>query len=202
MRDLEDELDSTEITLGTGKLLGLFLGLVVICAIFFSLGYALGKNSGAIQPQMVESPATLAPGTTAGTKPDAGLNSPSASADASPSVSAYTPSDMAAASASAPASDVAPATKAPAEFTAAAARSAQAGASGIVVQVAAVSRREDADILINALRKKNYPVFIAGNGASSDNLFHVQVGPYTDIKQAESTKSRLANDGYTPILKR
>ena len=35
----------TEITLGTAKLLGLFFGLVVICAVFFALGYTLGRKS-------------------------------------------------------------------------------------------------------------------------------------------------------------
>ena len=35
----------TEITLGTAKLLGLFFGLVAICAVFFALGYTLGRKS-------------------------------------------------------------------------------------------------------------------------------------------------------------
>src|SRR3954469_23922389 len=35
----------TEITLGTGKLLVLFFGLVGICALFFALGYSLGRKS-------------------------------------------------------------------------------------------------------------------------------------------------------------
>src|ERR1700723_4411434 len=35
----------TEIPLGTAKLLGLFFGLVGICAVFFSLGYTLGRKT-------------------------------------------------------------------------------------------------------------------------------------------------------------
>ena len=35
----------TEITLGTAKLLGLFFGLVMVCAVFFALGYTLGRKS-------------------------------------------------------------------------------------------------------------------------------------------------------------
>src|SRR6266404_5786514 len=46
MSDLYDTHD-TEITLGTGRLLGLFFGLVVVCAVFFGLGYTLGRNSTA-----------------------------------------------------------------------------------------------------------------------------------------------------------
>ena len=37
--------EDTEITLGTGKLLFLFFGLVGICALFFALGYSLGRKS-------------------------------------------------------------------------------------------------------------------------------------------------------------
>src|SRR5437588_10845245 len=81
MREMVADAESTEITLGTGKLLGLFLGLVVICAIFFSLGYAMGKNSGAVQPQMTEAPATLPYGAAPGPKPTAGTaNLPAPSA--------------------------------------------------------------------------------------------------------------------------
>jgi hypothetical protein len=37
--------EDTEITLGTGKLLVLFFGLVAVCALFFALGYSLGRRS-------------------------------------------------------------------------------------------------------------------------------------------------------------
>src|SRR5580700_87940 len=42
-----DSSQDTEITLGTAKLLGLFFGLVIICAVFFALGYTLGRKSDA-----------------------------------------------------------------------------------------------------------------------------------------------------------
>ena len=35
----------TEITLGTGKMLALFFGLVALCAVFFGLGFSLGRSS-------------------------------------------------------------------------------------------------------------------------------------------------------------
>src|ERR1700687_1389660 len=37
--------EDTEITLGTGKMLLLFFGLVGLCAVFFGMGFSLGKNS-------------------------------------------------------------------------------------------------------------------------------------------------------------
>src|SRR5215469_5318580 len=42
----------TEITLGIGKLLLLFLGLVVLCAVFFAFGYNLGRS--ATSPALAE----------------------------------------------------------------------------------------------------------------------------------------------------
>ena len=68
-----------------------------------------------------------------------------------------------------------------------------------VVQIAAVRRQEDADALVKALRKKQYPVFVASN--APDKLFHVQVGPFADTKEAEAMRQRLIGDGYKPILK-
>src|ERR1700756_4221498 len=38
--------EDTEITLGAGKLLGLFFLLAAICGVFFAIGYSLGKSSG------------------------------------------------------------------------------------------------------------------------------------------------------------
>jgi len=64
-----------------------------------------------------------------------------------------------------------------------------------------VSKQDDADALVDALKKKQYPAFVA-NTSGSDKLFRVQVGPFGDIKEAEAMRSRLINDGYNPILKK
>ena len=37
--------DDGDITLGPGKLLGLFFMLVAVCGVFFAIGYSLGKTS-------------------------------------------------------------------------------------------------------------------------------------------------------------
>jgi cell division septation protein DedD len=74
-------------------------------------------------------------------------------------------------------------------------------ANSYYVQVAAVTRQEDADSLVEALKKKQYPAFSANNPAV-DKFFRVQVGPYADIKDAEIMRGRLIADGYNPILKK
>jgi cell division septation protein DedD len=90
--------------------------------------------------------------------------------------------------------------------TGSAAKTTESGAapelsgSGLMVQVAAVSKQEDAEAMAAALRKKQYPVLVVPNQTS--NLFHVQVGPFADQKDAEAMRARLANDGYNAILKR
>jgi cell division septation protein DedD len=69
----------------------------------------------------------------------------------------------------------------------------------IMVQIAAISRQEDAEVLAGALRKHGFnPSVRAG---TTDKLFHVQVGPFTDKAQAESIKQHLLADGYNAIMK-
>ncbi|HEX6496450.1 MAG TPA: SPOR domain-containing protein [Acidobacteriaceae bacterium] len=69
----------------------------------------------------------------------------------------------------------------------------------IIVQIAAVSRQEDAEVLASALRKRGFnPSVKPGNG---DKFFHVQVGPFTDKNQAETIKQHLLADGYNAIMK-
>jgi cell division septation protein DedD len=72
--------------------------------------------------------------------------------------------------------------------------------NGYYVQVAAVSKQDDAEALVSALKGKQYPAF--SSNISGDKLFHVQVGPFADIKEAESLRAKLVSDGYNPILKK
>jgi DedD protein len=174
----------TEITLSTGKLLGIFFGLAIVCGLFFTLGYMLGHASAAGgKTEIVGSVPTG--GSSAG-KPSAtnkgGDSSQNPSASTSTPAPAQTPRPGASPSPS-PVQDASTSTS-----------------GSFMVQVAAVSKQEDAEILVNALRKKQYPVFIAN--VPGDALFHVQVGPFSDQREAEAMRSRLAGDGYNPILKK
>jgi len=69
------------------------------------------------------------------------------------------------------------------------------------VQVAAVTRQEDANALVEALRKKQYPAFTADT-TTTDRFYRVQIGPYADLKDAEAMRTRLIGDGYNPIVKK
>ena len=54
---------------------------------------------------------------------------------------------------------------------------------------------------MEALKKKQYPAFTTNN-SSADKFFHVQVGPFVEIKDAEAMRGRLVGDGYNPIVKK
>jgi DedD protein len=202
----------TEITLGTGKLLALFFGLVVVCAVFFALGYTLGRKS---EPS-VASAGSLVPlssGTT--TKPGgAGTGSSSTPMTFYKAVQQQNANPQLTPASSAPGNS-----QPAAESTTGSETSVPSGGpaqeaqnnglpdpmaavpGNYFVQVAAVTKQEDAEALVDALKKKTYPAFVASNSAS-DKLFRVQVGPFADVKDAEAMRTRLINDGYNPILKK
>jgi DedD protein len=200
-----DQVRDTEITLSTGKLLGIFFALAIVCGVFFTMGYLLGKSTSA--GGRTEIVATV-PSSSAG-KPYAGNKTPEAVTQTCPPGS----SNCAAASTSDASSSSKPTdqqpsvqqpsankTSDPGGGQSAAATDAKTGAaSSFMVQVAAVTKQEDAEILVTALRKKQYPVFIAN--AAGDPLFHVQVGPFSDKKDAEAMRTRLSGDGYNAIVK-
>ena len=230
--------DDTEITLGVGKLLGLFFLLAAICGIFFSIGYSLGKSSGREQalndqPTSATVSADTGSSNSGNPKPSAAVASKSQSeasaADDSSDGSkqsnltfynAVKQNDNAAPATTAPA-QAAPqaATPAPKVVAAAAAPTAAptppthagdvmshtspvTGPGTIVVQIAAVSREDDAVALAGALRKKNYNVFVVNNPVTNDKFYHVQVGPFSTIADAEAMKAKLVAEGYNPIIKR
>ena len=76
------------------------------------------------------------------------------------------------------------------------------GPGTIVVQIAAVSREDDAVALAGALRKKNYNVFVVNNPITNDKFYHVQVGPFSNMADAQAMKAKLTAEGYNPIIKK
>ena len=198
----------TEITLGTAKLLGLFFGLVCICAVFFALGYTLGRKSdsgltAATTPAPLRaahggkpggsSAAASTPMTFYKSVEQQNANPQLTSAAAVAATTDASHQQTAASSASSPAESAQ--TSNPPDPM------APVPATGYFVQIAAVSKQDDADALVDALKTKLYPAFVAST-SSTDKLFRVQLGPFGDIKEAETMRSRLISDGYNPILKK
>jgi DedD protein len=185
-----EEANDTEITLGTGKMLALFFGLVILCAVFFGMGFSMGKNSVKSTPELLPSPSQSSPRSSAANKPT--TSTPSGSAPQS---------SQAAPSSDSSASNGSSQTAAASDQSSAQTQSTPpAPGTGYFVQVAAVSKQEDAEALVESLKGHQYQAIIANQ--PSDKLYHVQVGPFADIKEAEGMRSKLVSDGYNPILKK
>jgi len=193
--------EDTEITLGTGKLLALFFFLVGVCALFFALGYSLGRKS---EPGMMAASAGVTQPVSGAAKTNTG-NAPAAT----PPMTFYKSVEQKDANPElTPAATKTEAAPVPENTSPAAAAMANVPdpmttlpTAGYLVQVAAVSKQEDADALVDALKKKQYPAFVAAQ-SGPDKLFRVQVGPFQDVKDAEAMRTKLIGDGYNPILKK
>jgi DedD protein len=232
------DAEERDITIGPGKLLGLFFMLVMICGVFFAIGYSLGKTSAHEQALNDKTPlnASLSqpivgdssvpkPSAASQSKSESGASAadPNGDGPSSPDLTFFnavkrddrnsgtetransptTPAKVEASVAGAN-KEVASAGTASAEPSSAAKSPAvPASANGaFVVQIAAVTREEDAAALAGALRKKNYSVFVVNNPAVHDKFYHVQVGPFTTLQDAETIKAKLTGEGYNPIVKR
>jgi DedD protein len=162
--------NDSEITVTTGKMLGLFVVLVVVCALFFGFGYAMGKGSSVSAGN--GNPAVVVMGQRTAAKNPAPVVDTSAAA-------------------------VVPVSAVATES----AETRPAGSGTFFVQIAAVRKQEDAEALVESLRKKDYAVF-STNNAPADKLFHVQIGPFSNQKDAEGLRTKLVGDGYNPIVKK
>lgn len=190
----QDYADDREISLGPGTILGLFLVLALICACFFGFGYSVGHRS-AIAAAI---PATVLPAvsTSSAAKPSAGSSIPPAPAAAAAGETLSAPSSVPADASIA----AAPKPQAPAAIEPAPAAPAAAPAAGsFMVQVAAVSSQDVADIEVSALKKDGYAVVVRHE--PQDKLLHVQIGPFADKKDAEAMRQRVIGDGFNAIVK-
>jgi DedD protein len=216
MSYLHDEIDdgpqhrsaynqpSRELTLSTPAILGIFFGLALLCAVFFGFGYNMGSKSHQapiVAGNTTTSPSPTnfdtfkpAPGSPAAVQPAPAVSEPSATTDTTPDTSAATPAQPA------------PVVRTPSAAPAAAPTRPEASATPasetgltFIVQIAAVSHQEDADLLVAALKRKGYSV--AARTEPQDKLIHIQVGPFANKKDAEAMRQRLLADGYNAILK-
>lgn len=236
-----EQRHETELTLGSGTLLLIFFGLVLLCGLCFGFGYSMGHRG-----QSGGSTATvLGPGVAAdvhadGTQPKSAVDSqavaaaepdtqpalgsspekapeavaatdaPATQQPASPpTVETKSPPTVAPSSAASPNKDSSPPAAKPAQTKAVnppqqkppAAKEAQTPshtAGPVMVQIAAVSEQEDADVLMGALRKRGYSV-VSGRDPQ-DGLIHVRIGPFKTRDEADTWRQKLLNDGYNAIM--
>jgi cell division septation protein DedD len=199
-------------------LLAIVLGLILLCGIFFGLGYVSGRRSPALavatstQPTAGQ-PMTAQTGTSLSKPPAAGLIPPAAPQEAGAVPQASSPEG---AQGGNPLTSYAPiggnatanepqvrpavpqqamgAEPANAPQGSAQVRPALPQGPALMVQVAAVSRQEDANVLVAALRRHGYAV--NERREPGDGLIHVQIGPFYNRSEANAMSQRLLGDGY------
>lgn len=206
-RDEAAHSGDREISLGPGTMLGLFFALAIICGAFFGLGYSMGRHSAQNAPAPVIV-SNASPAISSTTKPAAGSIVAAKSAPAPADSSA---DDVPAASA--PGSKAAPADAAiagdriaakpvpsPAPAPAVAGAVPAIAPNGtFMVQVAAVSSKDIADIELAALKKFNYAVVVRHE--PQDQLLHIQIGPFATKKDAEAMRQNVLSHGFNAIVK-
>jgi cell division septation protein DedD len=198
---------------------GMFLGVVVLCGVFFTLGYVMGRTQQDATVKAVSAsnaPARPADKTAAAPAPsswdflggaDAKKSSGKSDASANPSASGGPPPVITSApksgntSAKASEKSAPPVSSAAASIPKSALTKAPLIPKGyVVLQIAALTRESDALALVEALQKKQFPAFLLT--PTTGNLYRVQVGPYPDGKAADAAKQALEREGFKAITKR
>jgi DedD protein len=195
-------------------LVGLFLGVVLLCGVFFTLGYVMGKTqygglvhaaealSGTIPDRPAEKPlpakpaADAAPGNGEWDFYSKNNNNDRLQPSAAPSTSAAHNSGEPTASVKT-GPPAAPARTVPASARFDAPRMSK---GSVILQVAALTHQGDALAMADALQQKRFPAFVVA--PTSDNFYRVQVGPYPDAKAADSARNALGQAGFKAIIKR
>ena len=205
-------------------LVGLFLGVVLLCGVFFTLGYVMGRTQYGGAVHAADGFNSNVPSASVSPKSKSTPNAKPAPVPDNGGWDFYDNKKAAndhLESAPAPETSV-PATKSPASVPAVATKSNSAPPpaatktvaapkqparfqppaltkNSIVLQVAAVKLQRDALEMADAIQQKKFPSFVATSPA--DNFYHVQVGPYPDMPSAENAKRALEQMGFKPIIK-
>jgi DedD protein len=203
-------------------LIVLFLGIVLLCGVFFTLGYVIGHNQYDGAVHAAEAPEASAPIIhKKASKPPASDNasattpgpansewdfySKNASNHLEPAEKPATATVPTPAPIAAPASKETPAPPAATESAKAVPVSSRFQPprmlkGSVVLQIAAVTHESDAVAMAEALQRKKFSAFVLA--PSGDNFYRVQVGPYRDERNAESAKNALERAGFKSIIKR
>jgi cell division septation protein DedD len=209
-----------ERVLESRHLVGLFLGVVLLCGVFFTLGYVMGKTQyGATQvAASTTSTATTPPKSPSAMPSASGAQNPPQGTewdfyDGKRQTPHLDPPKPSAASSVGPPNSITPSrsvtgppTAAPTPAGLAAPKESaryqppHLSKGAIVLQLAALKHEGDAVALADALQQKRFPSFVVTSPA--DALYRVQVGPYVDLQAANLAKQSLAHEGFNSIIKR
>lgn len=203
-------------------LVSLFLGVVLLCGVFFTLGYVMGHNQYGGPVHASESPldngepvshpfvkpkAQAAPVAAAAPAPANNEwdfyskkgNDDQGDLPAKPEAIKPAPV-LAVAARPASAQPSAPVSGAKTVQAAARFQAPRLVKGSIVLQIAALTHESDALAMADVLQQKRFPSFVVT--PTSDNFYRVQVGPYPDEHAADIAKAALDHAGFIAIIKR
>ena len=220
-------MEKGEKGLSTASLVLLFLLGVVVCAVFFSLGFLVGyrerSSSNTAEVERVtptgDTPPALNPppakeessarqdanpvsvGSTAHQSPEAESDQKGGNVASGTRVSTKDGGGVAA-NAAAQAAPSTPSHESLETLVPAPTRQAATGSGAL--QVAALQNRQDAEALVKVLKERGYAVFIVTpeDAHANDNLFRVRVGPFASRNEEEKTRQELETEGFKPFVKR
>jgi len=205
-----------ELILGNRQLISVFVIVVVMLGLFFSMGYIVGRNSAAggaaIEAARTDKSAAGTQPPNAGT-PDASASTDSGAASQPPADAGQAPSETPPSITQPEQPATPPPAKAekkkdkrkPSPTSEAAAPAEPAHVSGPVAagqywQVVATAR-PDAEIIAEALSKKGFHAILAP--APKDGVFRVLVGPMPDAPTQAQARTNLEAAGFkNPILRK
>jgi cell division septation protein DedD len=211
-----------ERVLESKHVIGLFLLMLLFSAVFFTLGYVMGRNQydGQVRaaanaaghepvympksdpaPKKTVQPAVTSnesdPATTSSNSDWDQLNNKTAESEPrlqpQPKQSAPVPTKPVNAKATSKvAPEPVPAAPVRSSKTITSAPAIPSGAA--VLQVAALLRQDDALAIASTLQKKRFAAFV--QPPQKDKYYRVQVGPFRDQKAAEAAKKGLEGEGF------
>lgn len=198
-------------------LVGLFLGVVLLCCVFFTLGYVMGRTQygglvhaaealernpapahaaekpPAPQPSAAPVPANNEWDFYSKNSNNDALQPAGKPAGPAPAIVPSKSSDGD--PAMAPHSTAAKAVPASDRF-----EPPKMLKGALVLQIAALTHESDALAMADVLQQKKFPSFVVA--PTTDNFYRVQVGPYPDQKSAEAARTALDHAGFKAIIKR
>ena len=208
-----------ERVLESRHLIGLFLGVVLLCCVFFTLGYVMGETQYGNTPVQAASlnsvkqlPQSAKPAQPAAStewdfytekkttdvplKPQPAKPSVSEASAPSPASASHIPPNKPALRKESPVSRPSRVSaNLPSRY-----RAPRMSRNAIVLQVGALRSESDALAMTDALQRKGFPAFVIAS--ASDSYYRVQVGPFPNQVVSDKARQSLQREGFKAIYRR
>jgi cell division septation protein DedD len=191
-----------EIQLNGKQLVFLFMAGTVVAVVIFLLGVFVGRGVRAEvgQPIAAEAlpvpppdapPVAVAPQSGAPATSGEDLSYPNRLATAEPARETLKPAPAAAVP---PPPELPPPPAPPAREAVASKVAGEPAGDGYAIQVAALGKREEAEVIVNRLTEKGYSAYLIAPAQGAPAVYRVRVGKFKDRREADSVSARLQKE--------